>query len=99
MLTVTTAANASIQLGVDPTMRGRVMALYLMCFMGGTPFGAPMIGWVAEAFGPRWGMVGGGAICLISAAGIAIVLGYRRGLRPARVAERMRSGVHLHASD
>ena len=36
------------------------MALYLMCFMGGTPFGAPMIGWVAEAFGPRWGMIGGG---------------------------------------
>lgn len=96
MLSVTTAANASIQLGVDPTMRGRVMALYLMCFMGGTPFGAPMIGWVAEVFGPRWGMVGGGAVCLVSAFVIAGVLAYRRDLHPARVAERMRSGVHVH---
>lgn len=95
MLTVTTAANSSVQLGVDPTMRGRVMALYLMCFMGGTPFGAPMIGWIAEAFGPRWGMVGGGVVCLVSAVVIAIVLAYRRDLRPARVAERMRSGAHL----
>ena len=39
MLTFTTAANSSVQLGVDPTMRGRVMALYLVCFMGGTPLG------------------------------------------------------------
>jgi MFS family permease len=71
MLTVTTAAISSVQLGVEPTMRGRVMALYLVCFMGGTPVGAPMIGWVAEAFGPRWGMVGGGIICLIAAVAIA----------------------------
>jgi MFS family permease len=67
MLTFTTAANAAVQLGVEPTMRGRVMALYLMCFMGGTPIGAPIIGWVSGAFGPRWGMVGGGLICLVAA--------------------------------
>jgi MFS family permease len=94
MLTVTTAANSSVQLGVEPTMRGRVMALYLMCFMGGTPIGAPLIGWVAEAFGPRWGMVGGGVICLLAALAIALVIAYRRGLQPSRVAERMMSSVH-----
>jgi MFS family permease len=71
MLTFTTAANASVQLGVEPTMRGRVMALYLMCFMGGTPIGAPIVGWVAGTFGPRWGMVGGGLI----SAGVALALG------------------------
>jgi MFS family permease len=89
MLTFTTAANSSVQLGVEPTMRGRVMALYLMCFMGGTPFGAPVIGWVAEEFGPRWGLVGGGIICLIAALGMAAVIAHMRNLRPARIAERM----------
>ena len=43
-------------------MRGRVMGLYILCFMGGTPVGAPIVGWVAEVFGPRWGMLGGGLI-------------------------------------
>ena len=55
-----TAANASVQMGVDPQLRGRVMALYAMVLMGGTPVGAPLIGWVGEAFGPRWTLIGGG---------------------------------------
>lgn len=95
MLTFTTAANSSVQLGVEPTMRGRVMALYLVCFMGGTPFGAPIIGWVAGAFGPRWGLIGGGLICLIAALGLAAVIARRRGLRPTdewtRVVEAARA--------
>ena len=94
MLTLTTAANASVQLGVEPTMRGRVMALYLMCFMGGTPVGAPLIGWMAGVFGPRWGLIGGGLICLLAALGIAAVLAHRRGLRPGDIAGRMVAGVH-----
>jgi len=53
-LTVITTATAMIQLGVDPAMRGRVMALYLAVFMGGTPLGAPLIGWIGSAWGPRW---------------------------------------------
>src|SRR5665647_3293664 len=43
--------------GVPPmntAMRGRVMALYMAVFMGGTPLGAPMIGWIGSAWGPRW---------------------------------------------
>jgi MFS family permease len=67
MLTVTTACNSAVQLGVEPTMRGRVMALYFMCFMGGTPLGAPIVGWVSEVVGPRWGMIGGGIISLAAA--------------------------------
>lgn len=94
MLTLTTATNSSVQLGVEPTMRGRVMALYLMCFMGGTPFGAPIIGWVAGAFGPRWGLVGGGLICLIAALALAAVIARVRNLRPAGVAERVAAVLH-----
>ncbi|MDP9115790.1 MAG: MFS transporter [Actinomycetota bacterium] len=91
MLTLSTAANSSIQLGVEPTMRGRVMALYLVCFMGGTPLGAPLVGWAAGTFGPRWGLIGGGLICLIAALGIAAFLAHRRGLRVSEIGGRLAS--------
>ena len=53
-LTALTTANAMVQLSVAPAMRGRVMALYMAIFMGGTPLGAPLIGWIGEVWGPRW---------------------------------------------
>jgi len=53
-LTVLTTANAMVQLSVDPAMRGRVMALYMAMFMGGTPLASPLIGWIGSAWGPRW---------------------------------------------
>ncbi len=49
-----TTANALVQLSVDPAMRGRVMALYMAVFMGGTPLGAPIIGWIGDVAGARW---------------------------------------------
>lgn len=67
-LTMITSANATIQLTSSPMMRGRVAALYLMVFMGGTPFGAPMIGWIGETFGARWMLVGGGGVTLVGIA-------------------------------
>jgi MFS family permease len=88
MLTFTTAANSSVQLGVEPTMRGRVMALYLMCFLGGTPIGAPIVGWVASTVGPRWGMIGGGLVCMAMAVGMALYLVRRRSLHIADVTDR-----------
>ncbi|MCW2595858.1 MAG: major facilitator superfamily 1 [Jatrophihabitans sp.] len=94
MLTVTTAANASIQLGVEPTMRGRVMSLYLICFMGGTPIGAPIIGWLAGVAGPRWGLIAGGLVCLLSTAAIAALLAWQRGLRPLDVAGLVSARIH-----
>jgi MFS family permease len=45
-----------MQLSTEPTMRGRVLALRLALGMGVTPIGAPMVGWVADRFGPRWSM-------------------------------------------
>jgi MFS family permease len=84
MLTFTTAANSSVQLGVEATMRGRVMALYLMCFLGGTP----IVGWVANTVGPRWGMIGGGLVCMAMAVGMALYLVRRRSLHIADVTDR-----------
>ena len=98
MLTVTTAANANVQLGVAPTMRGRVMALYLICFMGGTPAGAPFIGWLAGVAGPRWGLIGGGLVCLLSVAALALDLARRRGMRPGDVAELVVERMHAAAA-
>jgi MFS family permease len=94
MLTLTTAANSAVQLGVEPTMRGRVMALYLVCFMGGTPVGAPIVGWLAGVAGPRWGLVGGGLICLLATLALAGFVAWRRGLRPSDVAGRLDRLVH-----
>src|SRR5690606_39577396 len=53
-LTVMVSANAMVQLSVDQAVRGRVMALYMAVFFGGTPLGSPLIGWVGETFGARW---------------------------------------------
>ena len=59
-LTMITAANTTMQLATAPGLRGRVMALYLMVFMGGTPLGSPFIGWIGETFGARWTLIAGG---------------------------------------
>ncbi|MGB3256981.1 MAG: MFS transporter [Ornithinimicrobium sp.] len=53
-LTVMVTANSMVQLSVAPQVRGRVMSLYMAVFFGGTPLGAPMIGWVGDEFGARW---------------------------------------------
>lgn len=55
-LTIVTSANAYVQTTTDPVMRGRVMALYFAIFLGGTPLGAPIVGWVADTAGPRWSL-------------------------------------------
>ena len=58
-ITMLNNANAYVQTTTPPELRGRVMSLYMAIFMGGTPFGAPLIGWVANVYGPRWGLVVG----------------------------------------
>ncbi|MBT1674380.1 MFS transporter [Curtobacterium flaccumfaciens pv. flaccumfaciens] len=71
-LTFMTTANALVQTTTKPAMRGRVMALYMAIFAGGTPIGAPLVGAVADAFGPRWAIVVGAASGFV-ALGIALV--------------------------
>ncbi|OMH24565.1 MFS transporter [Tersicoccus phoenicis] len=67
-LTVMTSANAYVQTSTEPVMRGRVMALYFAIFMGGTPVGAPVVGWISDRFGPPW------ALSAAAASGVAAAL-------------------------
>jgi MFS family permease len=82
-LTMVTSANAFVQMSVEPQMRGRVMALYLMIFLGGTPVGAPVLGWVADTFGARWTMIGGGTLTTLGTAVAALTIGRLQGVRLA----------------
>ena len=70
-LTVTNTSNSLMQLSTEPAMRGRVMALRLGVALGGTPIGAPIVGWVADNLGPRWAL-GVGAAAGFAAALVAI---------------------------
>jgi MFS family permease len=92
-LTFMTSANATLQLGSVPEMRGRVMALYTTVFFGGAPLGAPLMGWVAEMFGPRWSLVLGGSVSLAAAVVIGMLLARKRDLviRP-----HVRPRPHVH---
>jgi len=65
-------ANTTIQLLADPAMRGRVMALWTVAFLGTTPVGAPIIGWIGQHVGARWSLVVGGVTAIV-AAGYALV--------------------------
>jgi MFS family permease len=77
--TFTTTVISTVQLSTDPLMRGRVMAILLAIALGGTPIGAPIVGWIADRFGPRWAL-GAGAAAGFSAAivGIYYLAKYRQ---------------------
>jgi len=76
--TFSTTANSTVQLDTEPLMRGRVMAIYLAISLGGTPVGAPIVGWVADVFGPRWALgVGAGAGLAAALVGIHYLVKYR----------------------
>jgi MFS family permease len=66
-LTVTNTTNSLMQLSTEPAMRGRVMALRVGIALGGTPIGAPIVGWVANHCGPRWALGVGAASGLVAA--------------------------------
>jgi predicted MFS family arabinose efflux permease len=60
-------ANSTMQLNSHPDMRGRVMSLYGVVFLGSTPLGGLIVGWLAERFGPRSGLVLAGVASLAAA--------------------------------
>ena len=78
-LTMLNSANATMQLESEPVLRGRVMAIYMTIVMGGTPIGSPIIGWVGQQFGPRWTLLGGGALVILG-----VVLAVAIFARPTR---------------
>jgi MFS family permease len=61
-------ANATLQLRADPSMRGRVMALYAVAFLGTTPIGSPLVGWISQVASPRVALAVGGASTVVAAA-------------------------------
>ncbi|GAA2622328.1 MFS transporter [Streptomyces axinellae] len=82
-LTFNVTANSSVQLASDPAMRGRVMSLFMMVFVGGTPIGGPVMGWITDAWGARVGFLAGGLVSAAAALGVGLVLARLAGLRPA----------------
>lgn len=77
-LTMITTANATVQLAASPEFRGRVLALYMMVFMGGTPIGSPIIGWIGQNVGARWTLIVGGLLTILGVLGAVVAFGRRR---------------------
>ncbi|HZE32519.1 MAG TPA: MFS transporter [Actinoallomurus sp.] len=93
LLTFNTTANAVMQLSVPAWMRGRVMGLYMLVFAGSSPIGAPLLGWLAEVFGPRSGLVIGGIVSLAAVTGVVAVMAPRPALEALRLRPRMAEGL------
>lgn len=76
-LTFMNACNTTVQLTTDSAMRGRVLAVYMVVMQGGTPIGAPLVGWIATEFGARWSL-GMGAVVAVVAGLAALIMLNRR---------------------
>jgi len=77
LLTLTNSSNSIMQLSTEPSMRGRVMALRVGIALGGMTIGAPIVGWVANRFGPRWSLAVGASAGFIAAL-VAVYILVRR---------------------
>jgi MFS family permease len=88
VITFTSTALSTVQLGAGEEMRGRVLALYALVFVGGTPFGAPLIGWLGEHVGPRSTLIVGGAGSLAVSVTAGWLLVRSTGHRPLRLPRR-----------
>ena len=85
-VTFAAGINSSLQLAAGPEWRGRVMALYSVVFLGSTPIGAPLVGWLAEIGGPRVGLLVGASAALAAAVYGQIAFGQRAYLTRAILA-------------
>jgi len=92
VISFSTAANSTTQLSVAAEMRGRVMGIYMLVFLGGAPLGAPLTGWVAQEFGPRMSLISGGVISVAAAVIVGALLARSRGV-PVRSYLRRRTGL------
>jgi MFS family permease len=84
-LTFVNGTNSMMQLSTEPAMRGRVMALRVGIALGGAPIGAPIVGWVANHFGPRWSLAVGAGTAFTAALVAVYVLARRKQPLPARI--------------
>lgn len=98
-LTFMTASNSMMQLTTERAMRGRVLALRIAVVMGGTPLGAPLVGWVVDRFGARWALLVGALAGLAAAAVALAYLVRHRHLRLSRDGVRLRLIIHPEQAD
>ncbi|MHB8244102.1 MAG: MFS transporter [Acidimicrobiales bacterium] len=80
-VTFSATGNSTLQLEADPSMRGRVMSLWAVAFLGSTPVGGPLIGWIVALSSARVGLAVGGIACLVAAA-VGLVALSKLGLLP-----------------
>ncbi|QWW19931.1 MFS transporter [Schaalia sp. 19OD2882] len=80
-LTLVTSANAFVQISTPEAFRGRVLALYTMVFLGTTPLGSPLVGWIGETFGARWSLLVGAISSMVVAVAAAVWAARRWNLR------------------
>jgi MFS family permease len=97
-VTFAAGVNSSVQLAAAPEMRGRVMSLYAIVFLGSTPIGAPIAGWLAGAAGPRSALVLAGVAALVGGIALRYAFARRRlcadrAADPARLAPRRRGST------
>ncbi|CAE6909978.1 Enterobactin exporter EntS [Paraburkholderia nemoris] len=91
--TFNTSTNSLVQISTEPAMRGRVIAILLAIALGGTPLGAPVVGWVADRFGPRWALgVGAASGFAAAVVGLMYLVKYRQ-LRVYVEAGRLRYSI------
>lgn len=95
-LTLINATLSYLQLNSEPELRGRVMGIYTLVFLGGTPLGSPLVGWVAETFGPRWSIALGGIVSALAALIVGALHVRRAGLE---VRAHARPRPHLHIAE
>jgi MFS family permease len=97
-VTFAAGVNSSMQLAAAPDMRGRVMSLYSVVFLGSTPIGAPLIGWLSEVASPRAGLALGGAAALVAAVGARAAYARANGSRSRTSQRSPKTTSHASAS-
>jgi MFS family permease len=100
-VTFLSIGNSTIQLSAEPSMRGRVIALWQVALQGTTPIGGPLVGWIIAMAGPRTGVAAGGVSCLVAAGGGVLLARWfrarRTGMRPAALAPAVPAAARMES--
>jgi MFS family permease len=96
-ITFNSYAKTSLQLAAKPTMRGRVMALWALAWLGSTPVGGPIVGWIGQEAGARWSLVVGGVATLVC--GIAVLPALSKIDRKASAGDGSGAGDLAHGTE
>ena len=92
-ITFNTLGNSTIQLGSPAALRGRVMSLYMLVFLGSTPIGSLLVGWITDRWGAPTALLITGAVCLVATAGVGWLIARRN--RVTLLVDLHRGGPHL----